>query len=259
MNYDFQRWQPVDSSGWESEDVHIEEIPPFAKELAETLRCFHANTLHSFEISPWFGIGREPPPVFRHSPVPDGMYAPPERQLDEELSGKLAGQHAQWIWLSQMRGITGRGFIYYSNNRRFVCKSETMVKDLVSDAFLRELKIAPRSAELREDERVFRVVNHQLVSLLLHNKPMVYEKERSLEKEFSNGVALTRELDPIESELLEKLRISGGGAVAWNHNENCLQMLGAIRAKESCMKCHEVKTGYLLGAFSYRFEEVKHP
>jgi hypothetical protein len=66
----------------------------------------------------------------------------------------------------------------------------------------------------------------------------------------------TRTLDLIETESLEKLRAGTERVIAWNQEDHRLQMLGAIRAKDRCLKCHDVPRGELLGAFTFWIEEL---
>jgi hypothetical protein len=110
--------------------------------------------------------------------------------------------------------------------------------------------------DLRNRERVWELVELQLVGLLMHDKPVAYDKH--LMRNESVQMPKTRELDTFEMESITNLRAGAERVMAWNDEEKCLQVLGAIRAKESCLKCHDaVKTGQLLGAFTYRIRETK--
>ena len=59
----------------------------------------------------------------------------------------------------------------------------------------------------------------------------------------------TRELDAFEAEALPKLR--AGETLIVQESANRIQMLGAVRAGQTCSKCHQVPKLTLLGAFSY--------
>jgi hypothetical protein len=59
-----------------------------------------------------------------------------------------------------------------------------------------------------------------------------------------------RELDAFEQQALPLLR--AGHALVKDEQSGYLRMLGAIRAQETCLKCHDdQKSGDLLGAFTY--------
>jgi hypothetical protein len=58
-----------------------------------------------------------------------------------------------------------------------------------------------------------------------------------------------RPLDEFETENLPKLR--AGDELASAQGPRRLRMIGAIRARDECLKCHSADPGELLGAFSY--------
>jgi hypothetical protein len=66
--------------------------------------------------------------------------------------------------------------------------------------------------------------------------------------ELSN--ARTLSLDTFEMKALEGLL--GGEDLMVQKLPQHLRMLGSIRAVEQCVRCHRVKRGELLGAFSYQ-------
>ena len=92
----------------------------------------------------------------------------------------------------------------------------------------------------------------QLVSLLLHDEPRVYNEENLPNMEELSGTDVaTRALDAFEQEALEKLQ--AGEDVVTRATPNRIIMLGSMRATQDCMRCHAVKENSLLGAFSYEF------
>jgi len=92
----------------------------------------------------------------------------------------------------------------------------------------------------------------ELVSLLIHDQPAVYELEHLPNMEELSGVDVeTRPLNSFENENLDRLK-EGQNVIAVA-TRNRIVMLGAIRAGASCIECHSVKNGDLLGAFSYEF------
>ena len=92
----------------------------------------------------------------------------------------------------------------------------------------------------------------QLVGLLMHDDPVVYETETLPDmEELSGADAETRPLNLFEANALEKLR--AGEEIVTTATHNRIIMLGAIRAGVSCVQCHSVEKNELLGAFSYEF------
>ena len=103
-------------------------------------------------------------------------------------------------------------------------------------------------AVVAPDPRNWKIARLELVSLLKHAEPRVYESEHLPRMDELKAVP-TRALTKFESESLAKLR--EGEEVPTLSTTNHIQMLGAIRAGNHCLQCHEVPHGTLLGAFSY--------
>lgn len=95
---------------------------------------------------------------------------------------------------------------------------------------------------------VWLIKNMQLVSLLKHDTPRVYNSNRMPDMNELQQVT-TRDLNEFESQSLSSL--VAGEEVSIESHMNRIQMLGAIRATKSCVACHIVSEGRLLGAFSY--------
>jgi hypothetical protein len=88
----------------------------------------------------------------------------------------------------------------------------------------------------------------ELVSLLMHDEFRVYVSENFPKMEELKS-AETRPLDSFEFLSLGKLFQSED--VVIESTQNRIRMLGALRAQDSCLECHSVRTGELLGALSY--------
>ncbi len=114
---------------------------------------------------------------------------------------------------------------------------------------------AVRSAPqpLTVDSEIWQVARFELVSLLKHDRPVVYVSEELPTLENLDRFP-TRSLDAFESRSLESLR-AGEETVIFEEPSR-IAMLGAIRASESCLACHPVPKQELLGAFSYEFRPV---
>lgn len=93
----------------------------------------------------------------------------------------------------------------------------------------------------------------ELVSLLKYDVPKVYVSDRFPDMKLLSK-AKTRDLDSFESSSLKKL--FGGEFVVVDESPQRMQVLGAVHAGETCIECHAVKQGELLGAFSYKFNRV---
>lgn len=88
----------------------------------------------------------------------------------------------------------------------------------------------------------------ELVSLLKSNSPAVYVSAYLPDMEKLANVE-TRSLNRFEVDSLHSLEYDEDLVIAARTNE--IQLMGSIRASESCMQCHAVYRGALLGAFSY--------
>lgn len=88
----------------------------------------------------------------------------------------------------------------------------------------------------------------ELVSLMMNDGFRVYVSE-SLPKMEELRSAETRPLDSFEYISLGRLFQSED--VVIESSQNRVRMLGALRAQDHCLKCHDVKRGELLGALSY--------
>jgi hypothetical protein len=88
----------------------------------------------------------------------------------------------------------------------------------------------------------------ELIGLLSHDRPVAYVTEHLPDLE-ELGDAAVRELDEFEQQGLEQLRSEEDIVTA--EQPSFLRMLGAVRASQSCLECHQVQRGELLGAFSY--------
>jgi hypothetical protein len=94
----------------------------------------------------------------------------------------------------------------------------------------------------------WRVTRLELVSLLAHDEPVAYVS-RHLPRMDELKNAPTRRLTPFESQALPRLRREKDLVI--EDGRNRIHMLGALRAGKTCLECHGVRRGELLGAFSY--------
>lgn len=102
---------------------------------------------------------------------------------------------------------------------------------------------------LKDESRgEWRLAKLELVSLLKQPEPRVYVSAH-LPRMDELKDAPTRPLEPFEARSLPQLRTAKDLVV--EERPNGVRMLGAVRAGKSCLACHSVARGELLGAFSY--------
>ena len=105
-------------------------------------------------------------------------------------------------------------------------------------------------------DRLWALHYMQLISILEHNPPVAYVV--SPPGSFSVAQDTTRDIEETEQSALQRLRAGEDLVITWNESQGQANMLGAIRAKDHCLKCHEnMQRIDLLGAFTYRFEEAE--
>ena len=96
----------------------------------------------------------------------------------------------------------------------------------------------------------------ELVSLLKHDKPMVYVSVNLPNMSELPDVPV-RPLDAFEHNALASLLASEDLKI--ESTAQRIRMLGAIRAAKQCLECHTVDQGALLGAFSYELRPTTAP
>jgi hypothetical protein len=236
------------------DEICIGELPNEARELAAILKYLHSNTVDSFERSPQFGGNRG---GFGGGQFGGGGFggaqfgnAASPADLNRETTSEHGDHRRHWVWLDQMHGLTKRGLVYKGSDRPVVDQPPSDT----SSAALNGVSRSKSAAEPQFDEKVWKVAELQLIGLMLHDHPVAYDKHHLMEQ--IDGPSQLRELNPFETASLTNLRAGAERVMAWDNGHGCLQVLGAIRAKENCLKCHDVKIGHLLGAFTYRIEEA---
>jgi hypothetical protein len=112
------------------------------------------------------------------------------------------------------------------------------------------LKYSLKSTWKFQTERGWEIRSVELIGLLLDAKPRVYMTE-FLPRMDDAKHAPTRELDEFESAGLRALANGDELYYGLARTEPLLRMVGGLRASKSCVSCHAVREGELLGAFSY--------
>jgi hypothetical protein len=107
-----------------------------------------------------------------------------------------------------------------------------------------------------KNRKVWEVKQLDLVGLVLHAEPVAYVSEKLPAMDKLHAVP-TRELDEFEYSGLSVLE--NGKDLYARGDKGVIRLLGAVRAKTSCLSCHtKHKSGDLLGAFSYTLREAQY-
>ena len=131
---------------------------------------------------------------------------------------------------------------FWSNNLRRLPKTPLTAQ--AKDAF--------KKRDGQDRETSWKVNRIELVSLLMHDEPCVYDTDELPNmEELNSDTALTRALSAFEAEGLKALE--SGEEMLVRATKNRIVMVGAIRATGNCLACHNGETKDLLGAFSYEF------
>ena len=108
---------------------------------------------------------------------------------------------------------------------------------------------SPDFPSAQETSAEWKIVRLELVSLLKHSSPVAYVSGELPRMDKLNDAQI-RPLNQFERDSLHRLRLEEDLVV--DDRASGIEILGAIRAGTDCLKCHSVKRGELLGAFSYK-------
>ncbi|MBN9518748.1 hypothetical protein J0H58_09550 [bacterium] len=206
------------------------------------LRYLHEYTVQAFINSPGFGVTRMRPPPREESlkPPPDRPEPPPQPASPGPawdgagfMGSVSADQRADFgrMHTAGLFDFVNPGGWGYARSRREVA-------GFLPHAFSR----VPEASEWKV-ERV------ELVGLLRHADPVVYQSER-LPAMADVKDAPTRSLDAFEIAGLKAIRRGEDGFAGRRGDE--VRFVGAVRSANACVGCHGGERGDLLGAFSYR-------
>ena len=203
-------------------------------------RQLHEQTVSEFIRRPNFGFRRLPlvpseqdlNSGLRDQPPPHQPGSPaPTRPVSSQSSGELSGPAGTKL----LNDLHTKGVLDFVHPNGFgFVKDRAHVAGFQSHGFS---KVPKASAK-------WEVARLELVSLLLHQEPVVYVSERLPSMTEVRG-APTRPLDRFESDGLAALRNGEDLHIAGT------RMVGSIRATKQCLECHGGSRGGLLGAFSY--------
>jgi hypothetical protein len=214
------------------------------------LQRLHEETVTWFKNAPAFGVSR-----MRENPIPgrkaQAVSQPDPLVLFEEpfdaararaASSGPESPEPDTLWQTHFDSlldfVNAEGFGYIKDCRH--------VAGFQSHQFRSVPRVAGGDAK-----QAWSVRRVELVSLLKNPRPAVYVSEH-LPRMAELRDAPTRPLDGFEAAMLPALQ--QGEDLKLDYGPETIRMLGAIRAGEQCLKCHDGQRGDLLGAFSYRLK-----
>jgi hypothetical protein len=214
------------------------------------LKRLHEDAVHTFVNSRGFGVARGTPslepvllPDIESVPQPgtelDSSPVPRESRADagkvDPFSDPTERLH-RFHMKSLLDFLAGPDFGYVKERRLVAGFQEHHFRTLPAYEDLRSLN-------------PWQVERIELVSLLKHSQPCVYRSD-NLPRMDELRTAKTRPLDDFEAARLPELL--KGEDLVHADSETTIRVLGAIRAPNQCLDCHNVQRGDLLGVFSYR-------
>ena len=243
----------------------------FNRLRAESLRLLHEESVFQFVSRQGNGFQRMPPvgPAYVE---PWGPQEPvrPDRVVDSTLSSGDASEAALVlpeeptatapglpapplpdanIWAPPLPTVKQVNLLHSFARDRFLDPEQ--YGDVISVD--RVAGFLPHAFTWRFDvsdfiPRIWKTTRLELVSLLKQPTPRVYLSEHLPKMDELSSVK-TRSLDAFETSALKRLQ--DGEELETSATQNRIVMLGAVRAGKTCLQCHGVARGTLLGAFSY--------
>jgi hypothetical protein len=220
---------------------------------AKSLRFIHASFLKQFVRSPGFGIARVPVVPSRESlspaePVsiaqPKAASAVALRASDSQNPEPLNAQAVD-VHDAGLASVHNRSIIDFVNARGF---GDALDRYQVAGFQAHQFHERPDFPSIADGKPRWTLERLDLVSLLKHDKSCAYVSEH-LPRMDELRDAPTRPLDRFEQKALAALQ--GGEDIMVSAGPGPIHMLGAIRALNECVVCHDARRGELLGAFSY--------
>ena len=251
---------PKGTPAWAALTSSTDQAAHHWERRERALEKIHASTVEHFVNAPGFGVTRmgaisewsvkshrEPaallpgtlanelpstrPGVLRAVP-------PPSAHRESKSADPLEAE----LWDSHQRGL---GDFFDSDDFGWVID-----RDHVAGFLPHRFSSNFRSAFASEPPK-WPLQRLELVSLRRFAQPMVYVTGKRLPQMDEIQNVPTRELDAFEAAALESL--AKGEELLYELEGRRVLALGALRAQENCTKCHDVRRGSLLGAFSYEF------
>jgi hypothetical protein len=222
---------------------------------ARNLEDLHKSYVYHFIDSPGFGVGRmirsmdyrnlayQSWDIEQHITLPPPAYDDPTREKDYRDPFVVGKPVATGL---PHRDDLGR--LHFDGQLDFVNQGKFgYVRDQTAVAGFKPHQFSKIPA--LERSVLWKLDTLELISLLKHAEPVAYVS-RELPRMDKLREVPVRPLTEHERAMLDGLR--RGEDLQVRSISDRLRMLGAIRAAEQCLRCHEVERGTLLGAFSYK-------
>jgi hypothetical protein len=209
---------------------------------AWALEQLHERTAQQFARAAGFGISR--------MPYVTAMRIELEPRIPISMPAKvsIAPINLEYTRLGELHDDATYNFV--DPNRMGYVRSRSEVSGFESHG-LSSLTNDYRSKNPQPDWEVTRL---ELVSLQRHDPSRVYVSS-SLPEMDKLAEIPTRAINSFEEAALNKLATEQDTVV--NQSLNRIEMLGALRAGNTCLECHHGRRGKLLGAFSYELAPIK--
>lgn len=229
---------------------------------SRSLEQLHEQEVEAFVNRPGFGLSRMPQPgpsylqetLPRDMPLASNEMIQTGENIPVQLPATKAAASTRRVSLPSEEALlefhqNGKQAFLSPPSFGFV-KSRDQVAGFQSHAF----SFAPRidshlgKPRYRKQKETWAIHRLELVSLLKHDNPAVYVS-RNLPRMDKLKTVPTRPLSGFERSGLK--RLYEGEDVVTAGELNRIKMIGSLRATKQCQQCHDVKSGTLLGAFSY--------
>jgi hypothetical protein len=234
----------------------------------ESLKKLHSREVEDFISRDGFGLGRMMPGPSTHYldlptaqpisfPVISGSPAGPGKEAKAALPKTVSGTAGGSVLpsLEQLTTFHVGGQLNFLDHSSFgYVKDREHVAGFQPHQFRRMPELAePIAAPHEIPKERWLVSRLELVSLLKHDKPVVYLSDH-LPRMEDLKKADARPLTAFEDEALDRLR--RGEDLVTEATARHIRMVGALRAGKQCLDCHHGRRGDLLGCFSYDLQRV---
>jgi hypothetical protein len=250
---------PLGSPAWTALNATDDHDRGWARRR-RTLEVVHASIVEQFANAPGFGMARmpymlpfdlqernEPPVELRGTKDESPSPGHPDPLGGLPLAFARPGttpSRFERLWQVHKSGLRD----FFDPDDEGLVRDRDHVAGFVPHRFSQDFPPPPPPPSGRLEWELCRL---ELVSLRRFGRPMVYATNRKLPRMDELSHVPTRELNAFEAGALESL--AQGEELAYAQQGKSVLALGALRARDTCTKCHEVERGALLGAFSYEF------
>lgn len=228
---------------------------PWSSDRRAALSLLHSHSSTDFQLAQGFGPARMPSvrpylielPEATSIPLP----APPESAYDPESESSVPLADAEMP--DRLQPPEDQLIVLHNSGTKDFLDVERIGyvrdRDHVAGFQSHRFTKSPEMVGPRDQPQAsWTVVRLELVSLLKHETPVAYIS-RNLPKMDELRAAPTRPLEEFERTSLERLKSDED--VVIEDRLDRIRMVGSLRASKTCLECHSVRRGELLGALTY--------